>query len=222
MKIDTKVVHAGDRKGDPNSPGAFVPVTVPISTAVSYLYESTAKLDRVLGQEEEGFCYARYSNPTNAALEQVLATLENGAGALACASGMSAVHIAILAALTDRRRSIVAASALYGANTTLLYKVLEPLGIEIRSVDICDLNQVRQAIAESKPGCVLMETISNPLLRVGALDQIAEASRAAGAALVVDNTFATPMLVRPLESERTWWCTASPSSWPGMATSWAA
>src|SRR5271154_7001214 len=110
MKIDTKVVHAGDRKGDPDAPGAFVPVTVPISTAVSYLYESTAKLDRVLGEEEEGFCYARYSNPSNAALEQVITALENGVGALACSSGMAAVHIAILAALTDRRKSIVAAS----------------------------------------------------------------------------------------------------------------
>lgn len=199
MRIETKVVHSGDRKSDPNAPGAFVPVTRPVSTAVSYLYESTAKLDRVLGEEEEGFCYARYGNPTNAALEQLIASLENGAGALACASGMAAVHVAILAALIDRRQSIVAASALYGATTSLLYKVLEPLGIEIHSVDICDLDQVRQAIAEKKPGCVLMETISNPLLRVGALDRIADQTRAAGAALIVDNTFATPMLVRPLD-----------------------
>jgi cystathionine gamma-synthase/methionine-gamma-lyase len=199
MKIETKVVHAGDRPTDPDAPGAFVPVTMPISTASSYFYESTAKLDRVLGQEEEGFCYARYGSPTNAALEQLVTSLENGAGALACASGMAAVHIAILAALTDRRKSIVAASALYGANTSLLYKVLEPLGVEVRSVDICDLEQVRQAINETKPGCVFMETISNPLLRVGALDRIAEATRAAGAALVVDNTFASPMLVRPLD-----------------------
>jgi len=199
MKIETQVVHSGDRRRNPDAPDAVVPVTLPISTAVSYLYESTAKLDRVLGNEEEGFCYARYSNPTNAALEQLIAGLENGHGALACASGMAAVHLAILAALTDRRKSIVAASALYGANTSLLYKVLEPLGIEVHSVDICDLDQVRQAIADHRPGCVFMETISNPLLRVGAIDRIAELARAAGAALVVDNTFATPMLVRPLD-----------------------
>src|SRR5260370_17538397 len=109
------------------------------------------------------------------------------------------VPLAIIAALTDRRRSIVAASAMYGATTSLLCKVLEPLGIETHFVNICDLEKVQQRISENKPGCVLMETISNPLLRVGEMDRIAEMTRAAGAALVVDNTFATPLMLRPLE-----------------------
>jgi cystathionine beta-lyase/cystathionine gamma-synthase len=199
MKIETKAVHAGDRKPNPNDRGAFIPVTTPIYTAASYIYENTAKLDRVLGREEDGFCYARYDNPTNAALESLMASLEGGHGALACSSGMTAVHIALLAALADRRKSILAASALYGATTSLLCKVLEPFGIEINFVNICDLDKIREKIAGSKPGCVLMETISNPLLRVGPMDQIAELTRAAGAALVVDNTFATPLLLRPLE-----------------------
>jgi cystathionine gamma-synthase/methionine-gamma-lyase len=81
----------------------------------------------------------------------------------------------------------------------MLTKVLEPLGVEVNFVDICDLDQVRQKIADHKPGCLLMETISNPLLRVGEIDRVAELARAAGAALLVDNTFATPLLVRPLE-----------------------
>jgi cystathionine beta-lyase/cystathionine gamma-synthase len=199
MKIETKAVHSGDRKPDPEKPGAFIPVTTPVYTASSYVYESTAKLDRVLGREEPGYCYSRYDNPTNAALEELMTSLENGHGALACSSGMTAIHIALLAALTDRRKSIVAASALYGATTSLMTKVLEPLGIEINFVDICDLDAIRQKIADAKPGCVFMETISNPLLRVGDMDRIAELTRAAGAALVVDNTFATPLLLRPLE-----------------------
>lgn len=199
MKIETKAVHAGDRKTDPAKPGAFIPVTTPIYTAASYIYESTAQLDRVLGREEDGYCYSRYDNPTNAALEELMASLENGHGALACSSGMTAVHISLLAALNDRRKSILAASALYGATTSLLNKVLDPLGIEINFVDICDLDKVRAKINDHQPGCVLMETISNPLLRVGDMDRIAELTRAAGAALVVDNTFATPLLVRPLE-----------------------
>src|SRR5260370_28764226 len=109
------------------------------------------------------------------------------------------VPLAIIAALSDRRRSIRAASAMYGVTTSLLCKVLEPLGIEINFVNICDLEKVQRRISESKPGCVLMETISNPLLRVGEMDRIAEMTRAAGAALVVDNTFATPLMLRPLE-----------------------
>ncbi len=199
MKIETKAVHAGDRKADPNASGGFIPVTTPVHTAVSYIYESMAKLDRVLGREEEGYCYSRYDNPTNTALEELMTALEGGHGALACSSGMMAMHIALLAALADRRKSVLSASALYGATTSLLTKVLEPLGIEVNFVDICDLDQVRQKIADHKPGCVLMETISNPLLRVGEIDRVAELSRAAGAALLVDNTFATPLLVRPLE-----------------------
>jgi cystathionine beta-lyase/cystathionine gamma-synthase len=199
MKIETKAVHSGDRKPNPDRPDAFIPVTTPVYTAASYIYQSTAQLDRVLGREEPGYCYSRYDNPTNAALEELMTSLENGHGALACSSGMTAIHIALLAALTDRRKSIVAASALYGATTSLLTKVLEPLGIEINFVDICDLDAIRQKIADSKPGCVFMETISNPLLRVGDMDRIAEMTRGAGAALVVDNTFATPLLLRPLE-----------------------
>jgi cystathionine beta-lyase/cystathionine gamma-synthase len=199
MKIETKAIHVGDRKADPARPGAFIPVTTPIYTAASYMYESTAQLDRVLGREEEGYCYSRYDNPTNGALEELMTSLEGGAGALACSSGMTALHIAILAALNDRRKSIVAASALYGATTSMLCKVLEPLGIETHFVNMCELEKVQQKINDNKPGCVLMEAISNPLLRVGDMDRIAEITRAAGAALVVDNTFATPLLLRPLE-----------------------
>jgi cystathionine beta-lyase/cystathionine gamma-synthase len=199
MNIETKAVHAGDRKRGPARAGGFVPVATPIYTAVSYVYENTEQLDRVMGREEPGFCYSRYDNPTNAGLQDLLTALENGAGTLACASGMVAIHTALLAALTDRRKSILAANALYGATVSLLMKVLEPLGVAVNFVDVCDLDAVRAAIAEHQPGCVLMETISNPLLRVGELDRIAEMTRSAGAALVVDNTFATPLLARPLE-----------------------
>jgi len=195
MKLHTKAVHAGDRK----KPGPAVPVTTPIYTASTYLYDEMAQLDRIFGREEPGYSYSRYDNPTNAALEELVTALESGHGTLACASGMAAVQTALLTALVDRPKSIVAASALYGATIGVLAKVFEPLGVEVAYVDICDLAAVRKAVTERKPGCLLMETVSNPLLRVGAIDCLAEISRAAGAAFVVDNTFATPLLVRPLE-----------------------
>jgi cystathionine gamma-synthase/methionine-gamma-lyase len=195
MRIETKAVHAGDRK----KAGTHIPVTTPIYTASSYFYDDMETLDRVFGNEEDGFAYARYSNPTNAALEELAAALENGHGALACASGMTAIHLSLLGALMDRRKSVVAANAMYGATTAMLMNIMEPFGVETTFVDICDTDAVRAAIEKNKPGCVLMETVSNPLLRVGEVDRIAEMAKAAGAALVVDNTFATPMLVRPLE-----------------------
>jgi cystathionine beta-lyase/cystathionine gamma-synthase len=199
MKIETKAVHAGDRKRNPEAPGAFVPSSTPIYTATTYLYEDTAKLDRVLGREEPGFCYGRYDNPTRTGLEELLTELESGASAQVCSSGMIAIHLALLAALTDRRKSVLAANALYGSTTTLLTQVLEPMGVSVDFVDICDLSAVEKKISEVKPGCIVMETISNPLLRVGDLDRIAELASASGAALLVDNTFATPLLVRPME-----------------------
>ncbi|MFN3322084.1 MAG: trans-sulfuration enzyme family protein [Bryobacteraceae bacterium] len=195
MKIHTKAVHAGDRK----QRGPHVPVTTPIYTATSYFYETTEQLDRVFAREEDGYCYSRYDNPTNAALEELTTALEGGAGSLACSSGMAALQIALTAALMDRRKTVLASHALYGATVQLLMTVMAPFGVEVRFVDICDLDAVTKAIEQQKPGCILMETISNPLLRVGRLNQLAEMTRAAGAALVVDNTFATPLLVRPLE-----------------------
>jgi len=195
VQIQTKAVHVGDRK----KPGPAIPVTTPIYTAASYFYEDMEQLDRIFAREEPGYCYSRYDNPTNVALEELITSLENGHGSLACASGMSAIQIALLAALNDRRKSIVAADALYGATINLLLKVLEPLGVEVTFVDLCDLEAVEKAVAEHRPGCVLMETVSNPLLRVGEMDRVARIAREAGAALVVDNTFATPLLVRPFE-----------------------
>jgi cystathionine beta-lyase/cystathionine gamma-synthase len=195
MKIQTQAVHAGDRK----KAGGHVPATTPIYTASSYFYESMEQLDRVFAHEEAGYCYSRYDNPTNAALEEQAAALEGGHGALACSSGMAAIHMALLAAMADRRKSVVAADALYGATISLLMNVMEPAGVSVRFADVCDPDRFREAMEEAKPGCVLMETISNPLLRVAPLDIIAEITREAGAALVVDNTFATPVLLRPIE-----------------------
>ena len=194
MKIETLAVHAGDRR----KPSEAIPVTTPIVPAASYIYDDIETVDKVFGDEVKGFAYARYDSPTNHALEELLTALEGGAGSLATASGMMALQFAIQTALTDRRKSVVAASALYGATIKLLMNVFEPMGVDVQLVDICDLEAVAAAIEEAKPGCVVMETVSNPLLRVADLEAIAKLTRAAQAALVVDNTFATPLLVKPL------------------------
>lgn len=196
MKINTKAVHAGDRRKQAQP----IPVTTPIYTAASFFYETTEQLDRIFAREESGYCYSRYENPSNVALEELAASLENGHGALACASGMAAIQVAVLTALTDRRKFVLASNALYGATFSLLMQILEPLGVQSKFVDFCDLDEVRKGIEEHKPGCVLMETVSNPLLRVGPIDFIAQLARNAEAAFVIDNTFATPLLLRPLES----------------------
>lgn len=196
MKFESQVVHAGDRK---RRKDAVVPSTTPIQLATTYFYDSATTLDRVLGHEEDGFCYARYASPTNAALEELCAALEHGHGALATASGMSAVQIALQAALVDRPHSVIASNSIYGATIGMLDQLFSTFETSVTYVDICDLDALQNAVAEHEPGCIFIESISNPLLRVGDLQRIAELARNAGAALVVDNTFATPMLMRPLQ-----------------------
>src|SRR5438128_2417053 len=111
MKIESKTVHWGDRR----KAGNFIPVSTPIYTAASYAYESMDQLDRIFGLEESGPSYSRYDNPTRSALEELIRELEGGAGAIACASGMSAIHMALLAALLDRPKRVIAANMMYGA-----------------------------------------------------------------------------------------------------------
>jgi cystathionine beta-lyase/cystathionine gamma-synthase len=195
MKFESKTVHAGDRR----KAGNFVPVTTPIYTAASYFYDSMEQLDRVFGREEAGPSYGRYDNPTTSALEALMTELEGGHAAFACSSGMMALHQAVLAALVDRPKRVVAGSVLYGATTQMLMSVFGALGVETTFVDACDLAAVEEAVDEAKPGAVLVETITNPMLRVGALDKLAAIAQRAGAPLIVDNTFATPLLLRPFE-----------------------
>ena len=164
MKIHTKAVHAGDRK----KPGVrAIPVTTPIHTASSYFYESMEQLDRVFGREETGYCYARYDNPTNAALEELVRALESGHGALACASGMAALHMAIVGgagrpAQIDRGRRRALRRHRRPADERAGARRHRACGSSISAT----WTALRAAVAEAKPGCILMETISNPLLRV--------------------------------------------------------
>jgi len=195
MKFETKAVHFADRK----KPGKYIPVTTPIYTAASYAYESMEELDRIFSQEEQGPSYARFDNPTRTALEELVTELEGGAGAIACSSGMIAIHTALMAAMLDRPKRVVAASAIYGATQHLLVTILGSMGVETAFVDLCDPASVEQAVRETRPGAVIMETVSNPLLRVGPLDKIAAICRAASVPLIVDSTFTTPLLMRPLD-----------------------
>jgi O-acetylhomoserine/O-acetylserine sulfhydrylase-like pyridoxal-dependent enzyme len=137
--MHTRAVHTGDRK----PLQGWIPVTTPIYTASSFIYPDIDQLDKVFGREAEGPVYARYSNPTNDALEELTTSLESGAGALACSSGMAALQVALATALTDRRKCVVASESLYGASISLLMKVLDPMGVQIKFVDFCNLDANR-------------------------------------------------------------------------------
>ena len=194
MHPQTTLVHAGDRQ----KLGEFTPVSTPIYASSSFFYDTMEELADVFADRHPGETYARMGNPSSTALEEQIMALEGSDVAHATASGMAAVHLAITAALLDRRQSIVAANVLYGGSLELLRSVLRPSGITVRFCDMCDLEAVERAVEEVRPALLLTETISNPCLRVADLRRLREIATAGDALLLVDNTF-TPFLMRPHE-----------------------
>ncbi|CAN5330522.1 methionine gamma-lyase [soil metagenome] len=210
-RFETRAVHAGERRatratdGRPNgaaaggSDGSFYPISTPIHLSTTFAHASIEQTDRVLGGEEPGYSYARYGNPTVTAFEEAVAALEGEGRAFAFASGMAAMHAALMAAELGSGATVLAAEQLYGSTATLLVQIFGAVGVETRFVDACDLEAVEKKVEELKPRAVVVETISNPLLRVADIPRIAEITKVAGSTLVVDATFGTPYLQRPLE-----------------------
>ena len=187
-------VHAGERLPGFDSK----PVTTPIYSAVAFEAPSAAELDLVFGGTHVGYCYTRHGNPTCEALEETISRLEGGAGAIAFSSGMAAIHAAVLAAGVKSGDRLVSSRDIYGATQALFRDVMTPLGIETRYAPGCDLAAFEQAVNQARPRAVFVETISNPLLRVVDLRAIIEIAHRAGAVAIIDSTFASPLLLRPV------------------------
>ncbi len=195
FSLHTLAVHAGERAAKPD----FTPVATPIHHSSSYVYEDMEMLDAAFSGAHDGPMYTRYGNPTVTALETAVAALEGGEAALAYGSGMAAIHGALLAAGARAGATVVAAQDVYGATYALLTKLLASQGVTARFVDAADPDAVGAALAAApSPAALIVETISNPLLKVADLPRLAEQAHGVGAALIVDNTFATPYLCRPL------------------------
>jgi cystathionine beta-lyase/cystathionine gamma-synthase len=193
--IFTQAVHAGERGPRPD----YTPVSTPIYPSVGTLYDELEALDAVFGGERVGYVYPRYGSPTVGAFEEAIATLEGAEDAVAFASGMAAVHAALMGAGVRAGTAVVAAADVYGATYALLEQTFTTLGVRVRFVDITDLDQMAQAVHDEQPVAVLCEIISNPLMKVADVPAIAHMAHSADAALIVDSTFASPYLFRPLE-----------------------
>lgn len=192
--FSTRAVHAGER---PAAPG-FVPTSTPIYASSSFTAASPEALDAVFAGEQQGYVYSRHGNPTTTAFEAAVAALEEAEAAVAFGSGMAAIHAALVALEVRAGDAILAARDLYGASTVLLQTMLAPLGLRVETMAFADSAAVRERCAALRPKVVLLETISNPLLRVADVPAVVAAAHAAGARVIVDNTFASPYLCRPL------------------------
>ena len=192
LKFDTLALHAGQRP-DPVT-GARA---VPIYQTTSYVFTDADQAASLFNLERAGHIYSRISNPTVAVLEERIAALEGGVGAVATASGQAALHLAIVT-LMGAGSHIVASKSLYGGSTNLLKLTLPRFGIETTFVDPRDPGAFAAAI---RPETRLLfgETIGNPGLEVLNIPEVAGVAHAHGLPLLIDNTFATPHLCRPLE-----------------------
>lgn len=194
FSIATQLVHAGERRGAP----VGVAAATPIYATSTFVYERMEDVDAIVEGAESGFVYSRYGNPTVAAFEEAMAELENGKFAFAFGSGMAALHAAILACELSSGSVVLASQDLYGASLELLNTVFGAFGVKTVTIDFSDIENLRAKANELKPRVLIGETISNPLLKVLDIENVAKIAAESGAKLIVDNTFATPFICRPI------------------------
>jgi cystathionine beta-lyase/cystathionine gamma-synthase len=190
--FSTRAIKAASRV--PQAPQA--PVNVPIYQTSTFEVADAEELAELLEFSRPGHSYTRYSNPTHAALEEALAELEGAEACLVTASGMAAIHAAVLSTVRSGE-SLVIPRAVYGGVVGLARAVLDRSGIETRSVDTTDLDAVAAAIDDTTR-LVWLETISNPTTAVADIRAIAVMAHERSVAVAVDNTFASPYLANPL------------------------
>lgn len=192
-KFETKQLHAGQETPDPIT-GARA---VPIYQTTSYVFSNCEEAEDRFALRAGGNIYGRLTGPTQAALEERVAALEGGHAALAVASGAAAIAYTIQT-LAHAGDHLVAADTIYGGTYNLLAHTLPGFGIETTFVSIANLQKVEDAILENTKG-IFVETLGNPNSNVADLKSLAEIAHRHNIPLVVDNTFATPFLCRPLE-----------------------
>ncbi len=192
-RFETLQLHAGQETPDPVT-GARA---VPIYQTSSYVFADCAEAEGRFNLSNSGNIYSRLTNPTQSVFEERMTLLEGGVASLAVASGSAAITY-VLQTLAQSGEHIISAQSLYGGSYNLLSNTLPQYGITTTFVDVLDLNAIEAAIQENTKG-IFIETITNPNSLVVDIEEIAKIAHKNNIPLVVDNTFASPYLVRPIE-----------------------
>ena len=191
--FDTLQLHVGQENPDPATDSR----AVPIYQTTSYVFHNSQHAADRFGLKDAGNIYGRLTNSTQGVLEQRVAALEGGVAGLALASGAAAVTYSLIA-LAQAGDHVVAQKTIYGGSSNLLEPTLRPYGIDTTFVDAHNLDEVEGAIRENTK-VVYLETLGNPNSDIPDIDAIAEIAHKHGLPVVVDNTFGTPYLIRPIE-----------------------
>ena len=191
-KIETKCLHAGytPKNGEPR--------VVPIVQSTTYVYDSTDDVAAVFDDPTKSLIYSRFENPTTDAVEKKIAALEGGVAAMCTSSGQAASLLSILN-ICEAGDSFIASSSIYGGTINLFGVTLKRMGIECIWVDVDASEEELNAAFKENTKAVFGETIANPALTVLDIEKWAKAAHAHGVPLIIDNTFATPILCRPIE-----------------------
>lgn len=192
-KFETKQLHVGQEQADPASDAR----AVPIYATTSYVFHNAQHAADRFGLADAGNIYGRLTNSTQGVFEDRIAALEGGVAGLALASGAAAITYTIQA-LATQGEHIVAQKTIYGGSANLLAHTLPLYGIDTTFVDIHNLDEVKAAI-QPNTKAIYIETLGNPNSDIPDIDALAEIAHAHGLPLVIDNTFGTPYLIRPIE-----------------------
>ncbi|MEE1109928.1 MAG: aminotransferase class I/II-fold pyridoxal phosphate-dependent enzyme, partial [Lachnospiraceae bacterium] len=192
-KFETLQLHVGQEQPDPATDAR----AVPIYQTTSYVFRNSQHAADRFGLADAGNIYGRLTNSTQEVLEKRLAALEGGSAALAVASGAAAISYTI-EALAANGGHIVAQKTIYGGSFNLLAHTLPQYGIRTTFVNIHDLAEVEAAITDDTRA-IFLETLGNPNSDIPDIDAVAEIAHAHGIPVVIDNTFGTPYLIRPIE-----------------------
>lgn len=192
---NTQAIHAGEARTATSKKNG-IPLLPPIYQNSTFRFTTAAECAEAFQDEESGYVYTRWGNPTQEVLEKKLAVLEAGEAALATASGMGAVSIALLTALADGGH-VVAMENLYSATFQILNEEFPKFGIETTFVDGTDITQIERAI-RTDTKVLYLESPTNPLLKLMDLRASAEVAKAHGLTSIIDNTFATPCGQQPI------------------------
>lgn len=192
MHIETQCLHEGYQ------PGNGEPRVMPIVQSTTYTYDSTEHIGQLFDLTASGFFYSRIANPTVDAVEKKIAALEGGIGALCTTSGQAASLLSLLNIL-QAGDSFISASTIYGGTVNLFAVTMKKFGIECIFVDADAPDEEIQAAFQENTKAVFGETIANPALAVFDIERFAKIAHRNGVPLIVDNTFATPILCRPFE-----------------------
>lgn len=192
MKIETQCLHEGytPKNGEPR--------VMPIYQSTTYVYNSTDAVADVFDDPQLGMIYSRFENPTTDAVEKKIAALEGGVAAMCTSSGQAATMLSVLN-LCNAGDHFISSSSIYGGTVNLFSFTFKKMGIECTFVDVDASEEEIKAAIRPNTKCIFGETIANPALTVLDIEKWAKIAHEAGLPLIVDNTFATPVLCRPIE-----------------------